>query len=314
MFGQKRKIFGTLAEYCESLKIELTRQGAILRAHCPLPTHNGSDETASFTVYPNDTFYCFGCQEGGDVDRLAFLFGDVTPRLIRKLQRDRDIYARKPATEDQIRLMTKFMGAYKNIPPVVLRYLSLRGISEQDAYKVGLGYCTGRILWAAMKDRKTAYILGLLNNAGFDRLTGKIVIPEIRDDKVIWLQGRALFDETPKYYNVHIQKPLYGWESTQGQDYTWVVEGVFDAISLHLSGQPAVAIIGSHLQDQQIPYFDGMVMVSICCDNDESGRKSTERIAWQLRSTVPIIQIVNLPEDIQDVNDLFAAGRIGEIL
>lgn len=314
MFTNKPKIFQTLGEYCESLGINMFRQGAILRAHCPLPTHKGPDLNASFTVYPNDTFYCFGCLEGGGADRLAFLLKDVPPRILRKFQRDRDIYARKPATEEQIELMTRFLSIYKFIPSVVYKYLETRGLNRDDISKLNVGYCSGRQLWLKPEERKTAYLLGLINSHGWEKLTGKIIIPEIRDGKVIWLQGRSLLDESPKYYNVHIQKPLYGYESLQGKDYIWLVEGVFDAIGLHLRGEPACAIIGSHLQDHQIPNLSRTVVVKICFDNDESGRKSTKRIIQQLRGIIPFILDVKLPKDIKDIGDLYAQGRMDEIL
>jgi hypothetical protein len=39
---------------------------------CPLPDHQ--DETPSFTVYPNETWYCFGCNRTGDaIDLYAAL-------------------------------------------------------------------------------------------------------------------------------------------------------------------------------------------------------------------------------------------------
>ena len=314
MYQHTPKIFNTLEEYCISLGINLVRQGAILRAHCPLPTHQGPDLNASFTVYPNDTFYCFGCLEGGSADRLAFLLKDISPKIVRQFQRERDIHARKPATEQQIELMTRFLDIYRFLPNVVLEYLSTRGIGGDDATRLYLGYCSGRQLWLRPHEKKTAYLLGLINSKGWEKLTGKILIPELRDGKVIWLQGRSLLDETPKYYNVHIQKPLFGWESIQDNNYTWLVEGVFDAISLHLSGQPALAIIGSYLQDHQIPSFSGIVEVRICYDNDDSGEKSRERTTQQLIGIVPFIRNIRLPKDVKDVNDLFVAGRIREIL
>jgi hypothetical protein len=49
---------------------KLRRVGERWVARCPLPQHQ--DRSPSFTVYPNtDSFFCFGCLEGGDVVELA---------------------------------------------------------------------------------------------------------------------------------------------------------------------------------------------------------------------------------------------------
>lgn len=314
MFTSQTRIYNNLTDYCESLGIHLTQQGKYFRAHCPLPTHGGVDTVPSFTVYPNDTFFCFGCLEGGGSDRLAFLLKDTPPKLLRKFQRDGDIYARKPATEDQIGLMTRFFNAYRFLSPVVLNYLHSRGFNREQIDQANFGYCTGRKFWIPPKERKTAYLLGLTTSGGWERFRGKILLPEIKDDKVIWIQGRSLGDEMPKYYNVHIQKPLYGLKTLQGKNYTWVVEGIFDALSLHTVGEPAVAIIGSYLQDHQISNFAGILGVKLCFDNDDAGYKSTKHIINQLKNIIPIIQPIRLPKDIKDVNDLFIQGRMNEII
>lgn len=313
MFGNTVNIYNNLKDYCINLGIQLIQQGKYYRAHCPLPTHRGVDAVPSFTVYPNDTFFCFGCLEGGDGDKLAYLLGKESPKILRKQQRARDIFARKPPTEEQIYLMTKFYNTYSTLTPVAREYLENRGFAK-DVDKLNLGYCSGRKCWVTTAERKTAHLLGLINSGGWDKLRGKIIIPEVRDGKIIWIQGRSIDGSDPKYYNVHIEKPLYGLESVQGKNFAWVVEGVFDALSLHVCGQPAVAVIGSYLQDHQIPNFCGIMAVTICFDNDEAGKRSTQKVVEQLKHVVPFINIKTIPAGFKDINELYAANRIEEIL
>ena len=52
------------------LESELRRSGGLLKGRCPLPDHE--DSTPSFYCYPNghgfyDSWWCFGCNRGGDV-------------------------------------------------------------------------------------------------------------------------------------------------------------------------------------------------------------------------------------------------------
>lgn len=54
--------------------VELRRQGSRFVSHCPLHAHRGDDSTPSLTVYPDtNSFYCYGCGQGGDVIRFAQL-------------------------------------------------------------------------------------------------------------------------------------------------------------------------------------------------------------------------------------------------
>src|SRR5690606_18686285 len=45
--------------------LNLPRNGRRHMLRCPLPGHD--DENASFAVFADDHFYCFGCQQHGDV-------------------------------------------------------------------------------------------------------------------------------------------------------------------------------------------------------------------------------------------------------
>ena len=93
------------------LSVELDRYGIKADkkgfAHCPF--HN--EKTASFRVYPDGTFHCFGCGAHGDVitfvmkiqnisfsDACARLDGDVSyseQRKINKIKREREKEAEK---------------------------------------------------------------------------------------------------------------------------------------------------------------------------------------------------------------------------
>lgn len=93
------------------LSLELDRYGisADKKGFARCPFHN--EKTASFRVYPDGTFYCFGCGAHGDVitfvmkmcnisfyDACARLDGDITyseQRRISKIKREREKAAKK---------------------------------------------------------------------------------------------------------------------------------------------------------------------------------------------------------------------------
>ncbi len=93
------------------LSVELDRYGikADKKGFARCPFHN--EKTASFRVYPDSTFHCFGCGAHGDVitfvmkmqslsfsDACARLDGEVSyseQRKINKIKREREKQARK---------------------------------------------------------------------------------------------------------------------------------------------------------------------------------------------------------------------------
>jgi CHC2 zinc finger len=65
-----------LAEYCLARGIDLKRCGSVWVARCPLH----SEKNASFTVYRDEHWNCFGCQEHGDVVDLEMALSRCTRR------------------------------------------------------------------------------------------------------------------------------------------------------------------------------------------------------------------------------------------
>lgn len=54
--------------------VQLVKEGKRYKTHCPLYGHPGDDSTPSLMVYPDsNSFFCYGCQQGGDVIRFAEL-------------------------------------------------------------------------------------------------------------------------------------------------------------------------------------------------------------------------------------------------
>lgn len=131
---EKIRSANPLREWLERYGIEFDRKGF---AKCPF--HN--EKTASFRVYPNDTYYCFGCGAHGDVidfvksaqnmsfeDACAFLDRDILYSEQRRIDRirrkrnsaaDRRGKARKDywSAFDDWKLNEDFISAYKPLSP-----------------------------------------------------------------------------------------------------------------------------------------------------------------------------------------------------
>ncbi len=199
-----------------SYGVALKRVGACLVGLCPLhkETH------PSFTVFPDAArFYCFGCQQGGDVVDLVCRLEDVSfPQAIERLTgagplrlsdrlRARSIdrgraglsqhclQARAShAGQAALRVATMLYHQTLMETPAARTYLARRGVGEEVALRCRLGYCTGTQLVTELRRQgvplDAAWAVGLLvGRGGRERLAGRITIPEVRGGQALWLTG-----------------------------------------------------------------------------------------------------------------------------
>lgn len=93
-------------------------------------------------------------------------------------------------------------------------------------------------------------------------------------------------------YNLHRIAPLAGRAVV-------VVEGPWDVLRLAQLGVPAVALLGTHLSDEQARLLEGVGRVVVMLDGDVAGRAASRDVAWRLRT----VHRVDLPDG-SDPGDL----------
>jgi DNA primase len=140
------------------------------------------------------------------------------------------------------------------------------------------------------------------NNAGYyDNFRDRLMIP-ICDvqGRVIAFGGRSLGDEQPKYLNspetilFDKSKTLFCLDKAKNsiskEDKAVVVEGYFDAISLHSVGiTNVVASLGTALQQQQINYlarYTESKQIIFNFDADKAGIEATQRAIKEIEDLV----------------------------
>jgi DNA primase len=347
--------------------IELRPSGRRFVGRCPF--HD--DMTPSLVVYThNQSFYCFGCDVGGDVftfvqriENISFAealqqFGMVTGGHGDKVRgRDR---ANRPLasssalpishtpalpislslSEEHFTLLTAATEVYHAAifaQPRVLEYLAKRRIDLDVIRRHRIGYATGNDLakyfrfrgWShdfadvgesdsnhnlerrkRARDPEIANDLGLIGPRG-EYFRQRIVIPEIRNSKAIYLVGRATQQyQRAKYLGLPgAPKPLYGLELVRGSADVFICEGPLDWLTLVQWGYPAVALLGSHLKQDQISEIADAERIFICTDSDEPGRRSAGRLAEIFGKRACIVP--PLP-NAKDVNELAMRPRAHE--
>jgi len=309
--------------------IELRQSGRRLVGRCPLH----EERSPSLVVYPhNQSWYCFGCDIGGDVFKFVQLiekvsFAEALQRLgSNTLTTRRDnktpIAQANPITqtwadrgeqltltEEHFTLLTAATEVYHAAiftQPRVLEYLAKRHIDLDMIRHHRIGYATGNDLAKYFRfrgwDPEIASDLGLIGPRG-EYFRQRIVIPELRDGRAIYLVGRATQAyQKAKYLGLPgAPKPLYGVELIRGAAEVFIVEGAFDWLTLVQWGYPSVALLGSHLKHDQISEIADAERIFIVTDSDEPGRKSARQLAEILGKRARIVP--PLP-NAKDVNEL----------
>ena len=310
--------------------LPLKQSGKYFRALCPFH----SEKTPSFTVNPErQIFYCFGCGEGGDVFRfLMRREGFAFPEAVRHLAQragvplpekggDRRGEGRLKLFELQRLACDFFRMALKGMAGEKAReYLDRRGVGEDLCERFQLGYATPEWEGLLRELTKRGFTLRQVEAAGlalprqgghgyYDRFRDRLMMP-ISDStgNIVGFGGRALGDQQPKYMNspetaiykkgVHLYGLRLASRAIREEGVALVVEGYFDAISLHSAGFPqTVASLGTALTADQVTllhrYADKAVLIF---DPDPAGIQAAWRGMELLVSQEMGVGVVVLPE------------------
>jgi DNA primase len=292
------------------------------------PFHN--DPTPSLVVYVhNQSFYCFGCDVGGDVFKFVQLIekvsfaealqrlGSITPTnnpVSRVLPVSVNTLPSVELSQEHFTLLTAATEVYHAAiftQPRVLEYLAKRRIDLDMIRHHRIGYVTGNDLAKYFRfrgwDPEIANDLGLIGPRG-EYFRQRIVIPEVREGRAIYLVGRA----TQKYQRAKYlglpgaPKPLYGLERVRGSAEVFLCEGPLDWLTLVQWGYPAIALLGSHLKQDQASEIADAERIFIVTDSDEPGRKSARQLAETFGKRARIVP--PLP-NAKDVNELAMRQR-----
>ena len=300
----------TLVDILEENNIRLYDAGERKVAHCPF--HEG-DRVPSFNVYPNDTYYCFGCHIWGNALKFLTDHRHMTPKEAADYLEIND-YSFPKAEKRVIKIKnmlktSKFLydvaesyHQYLLDNPGPLKYLESRGITLDTAKRFKLGYSDGNVLKLQYAEEyDMANEVGLLSKSGTESMSHRITIPNIIDNKYVdFMTGRTVINDKIKYYGLRMSKPMCGFYEFRKSPILFVVEGNFDYLILRQWGYPAIVLSGSSisrpnkalLKDKQIIYIP---------DNDEAGLAAANKIKASLPNTI-IIDYKSL--GVKDIGEL----------
>ena len=305
--------------------VQLRQRGRLYTGLCPFH----SEKTPSFTVYPNtQSYYCFGCGNGGDVITFIKNYENLDYIEAVKLLAERagmqmpddttqDDSYRKKRILDANRQVAKFFFKCLNSDSgrEARKYLRRRGLSDETITRFGIGYAPDD--WGQLRDfliskgfKESELIEASLctvgrNGKAYDFFRSRVMFPVIDvRGQVVAFSGRTMGSDSRKYVNTKDtpvfkkSKILFGmnFAKNSGTRRVILVEGQMDVISLHQAGfTDAVATLGTAITDEHALMLSRYVdEVLVCYDADEAGQKATRRAIDTLRAAgIPtrIIQV-----------------------
>jgi hypothetical protein len=278
-----------LPEYCRKRGIELRKNGTSGRLVGLCPLHQ--EKTASFYVYPDNHYHCYGCGSHGDVTeleralrggtrceaagRLGALRMPTGAPLSRPNQTEISVSLSYKLTEVELQLMKQASETLRRKPGLALTVrseLPLQGV-EQTAIEGDLGFCH-ELTFGAL--RGPALLFGYSHGI-------KVRWPNKR---IRWLVGSAVGECWRGSLMIPSHRTVY------------ITEGEIDALTLTSRGYetPGEAIVVALSSATVLPDaqpFAGKEVVMIP-DGDEAGRRCATELMSRLLPIAKSVCVVDL--------------------
>lgn len=310
--------------------VNLKRNGRILKGLCPF--HN--EKTPSFTVYPDSSsFYCFGCQVGGDIFTFTKLIENLDYIEAVKLLADRSgVTLPEDGYDDSMQRLrqtmlninrdaAKFFHNHLLSPggKWALEYLMGRGLTLKTIKHFGLGAAPDN--WDSLlrhlkglgyseNDMLQANVISKSSSGKFyDRFRNRVMYPIINlRGNVIAFSGRknpkdekaAKFINTSDTLVYKKGQNLFGINFAKNDclERIILVEGNMDVITMHQAGfTNTVGSLGTALSVDQIKMLSRYTKeIVVLLDSDEAGQKAVMAALERMKDVGIPIRVMLLPE------------------
>ncbi|MDF2924360.1 MAG: DnaB-like helicase [Paenibacillaceae bacterium] len=186
----------------------------------------------------------------------------------------------------------------KNMNTDAYYYLGKRGISKDTAELLRIGYVPGRI----------GFYVSDRNDPVSESFENRVVIPIFNaGGDIVDLVGRSVDHKEPKYKSLYgIEDVFYQEQLLTDSEDLILCNGLFDVITLKQSHLPGICLPNMKMFKEVHAERLRDKRVFICMGNDENGRREAVRIQGMLAACSNEAFIVQLPEAVKDINDLFA--------
>ena len=261
-----------IKEYLTEKGISFRESGIELITKCffnDCDRDNNRDEGHLYFSAETGQYDCKKCGEKGNLITLAKHFGDTiqTPRKT-------NIF--------NVELVEK---CHQALPPHIREYLHRRGLIDAviDEYKLGYGQFY-RKPWI------TIPIKDIYGNYSFFKLRQD---PAFGNDKITYPKGA--------------EAQLYDWENLTKPNIPLIIcEGEMDRLLLLSKGVSAITSTHGAMtfKDEWVEKIRKDKKIYICFDNDEAGKKGSERVAKIIENYGCETHIITLPKEVGEKGDI----------
>lgn len=309
--------------------------------------HRNGDRHYSLGFYADNTrFKCFACDAGGDAIDLYCLLNNVDLSTAIKELGGSTIYPcskmaypsivpqkRVPidaAVQEQNSIIYEALADYCGPPDEeTMSYLtgSSRGLTAETITRFKLfsisnyGEVTSMLRHNfSMPELQQAGLWSKAKKLMFYK--HKIIIPFYRHGRVVFLQGRRLGAEQPRYLHLaNIDVPLFNTDSLcelPPNEKVYLCEGVFDAMMMEQKGYRAFAILGINNFKPEMAEALKDYAVCLALDNPKSGGTEAERereiallanareqIGRQFLEVGKMVTVMDIPPEYKDITEYF---------
>lgn len=315
--------------------VRLIPKGGNMWGRCPFH----GEKTPSFSVNRDkQIFKCFGCGKGGGVINFIMSIENMSyPEAIRFLAKRLGLEVpetdQRDAPQEKIRraieantAAARFYRNYLTGPEgqSAREYLAQRKISPKFAARFGLGAAPGE--WDTLTKVLTAkgFTTEELLDSGlviqdsmgkvYDKFRSRLMFPvvDMRGD-VVGFTSRLLPGlEGTRYLNspdtICFKKGqlIYAlnYAKNTKRPYLVLTQEVIDVITLHQAGfDNGICTIGTTLTADHARIIARYTReLVLCCDNDEAGKKATERAMEILEKADLKVRILQLSDDAEEAD------------
>lgn len=264
----------TIKEYLSEKNISFRESGKELITKClfnDCDRDSKGDEAHLYFSTETGQYDCKKCGEKGNLFTLAKHLGDTGPKT-------------KKTNAFNAELVEK---CHQALPPHIREYLHKRGLTDAVINEHKLGY--GQFY---RKPWITIPIKDIYGNYSFFKLRQD---PSFGNDKITYPKGA--------------EAQVYDWDilSKIDTDKQLVIsEGEMDRLLLLSRGVPAITSTHGAMtfKDEWVGKIPKDTKVYICFDNDEAGKKGSERVAKMVENGGYETHIITLPEEVGEAGDI----------
>jgi len=292
--------------------------------HCPHPDHEDNNPSCSLDLNTNK-FKCFSCGFGGsNIDLVMtvknYSFSKAVEWIRSGAKSSNSSRLPSKAVSSKTlpiiksrKILTDFIDYLGSPNEKAIKYMTSRGISEEDITKFKINYLTSPNVAIMHCVEKWGYeavqAAGLFTkNKKFIFNWHRLIFPYTINKITYFIQARKIdegLDQLGKYINTRISLECpYNCEiMNKGIKEVWITEGVIDCLSLLGMGKNTIGIPGvQSFKEEWIDKFKEF-KVYIALDNDKAGTEAARKIKKRFMFKGILPKIIFPPKDCKDWND-----------